>query len=104
MPRRDNARSIRSHIPRALALTSSGVTPTRARVGVTPELVKARARGMWERMLRALSRRGISPEGYAQISGRSEPQTLADLEPEAEQALRREAVLTAIVAAEGVTI
>ncbi len=76
----------------------------RARVGVTPELVKARAREMWERMLRALSRRGISPEGYAQISGRSEPQTLADLEPEAEQALRREAVLTAIVAAEGVTI
>jgi trigger factor len=76
----------------------------RARVGVTPELVKARAREMWERMLRALSRRGISPEGYAQVSGRSEQETLAELEPDAEQALRREAVLTAIVAAEGITV
>ena len=43
-----------------------------ARVGLTPELVKARAQEMWERMLHSLSHRGISREAYLQIAGRSE--------------------------------
>src|ERR1700677_5078859 len=73
-----------------------------ARVAVTPELVKARAREMWERMLHSLSHRGISREAYLQLIGREEPDILTEMEPEAEIALRREAVITAIVAAEGV--
>ena len=76
----------------------------RAQAAVTPELIKARAREMWERMLRALSARGISPEAYARVSGRGEQEALAEIEPDAEQALRREAVLAAIVAAEGITV
>ncbi len=74
-----------------------------ARVGLTPELAKARAQEMWERMLHSLSHRGISREAYLQIAGRSEDQILAEMQPEAEQALRREAVLTAVVAAEGIS-
>jgi trigger factor len=74
-----------------------------ARVGVTPELVAARAREMWERMLHSLSHRGISREAYLQIVGREESAILAEMEPEAELALRREAVITAIVAAEGIS-
>ncbi len=74
-----------------------------ARVQVTPELVSARAREMWERMLHSLSHRGISREAYLQISGREEGDILEEMAPEAEQALRREAVITAIVAAEGIS-
>ncbi len=73
-----------------------------ARVAVTPELVKARAREMWERMLHSLSHRGIQREAYLQIVGREESDILAEMEPEAELALRREAVITAVVAAEGI--
>jgi trigger factor len=73
-----------------------------SRVAVTPELVKARAREMWERMLHSLSHRGISREAYLQLIGRDEAEILAEMEPEAEIALRREAVITAIVIAEGV--
>jgi trigger factor len=73
-----------------------------ARVAVTPELVKARAREMWERMLHSLSHRGITREAYLQITGRQEEEILAEMEPEAELALRREAVITAVVAAEGI--
>jgi trigger factor len=73
-----------------------------ARVPVTPELVTARAREMWERMLHSLSHRGISREAYLQIVGRQEADVLSEMEPEAELALRREAVITAVVAAEGV--
>ncbi len=75
----------------------------RARVGLTPELIKARAHEMWERMLHSLSHRGISREAYLQIVGREQQEILAEMEPEAERALRREAVLTAVVAAEGIS-
>jgi trigger factor len=75
----------------------------KARVGLTPELVKARAQEMWERMLHSLSHRGISREAYLQIAAREEPEILAEMEPDAELALRREAVLTAVVAAEGIS-
>jgi trigger factor len=74
-----------------------------ATVAVTPELVTARAREMWERMIHSLSHRGISREAYLQITGRTEEEILAEMEPEAELGLRREAVLTAVVAAEGIT-
>jgi trigger factor len=74
-----------------------------AQVEVTPELVSARAREMWERMLHSLSHRGISREAYLQIVGRDEADVLKEMEPEADLALRREAVITAIVAAEGIS-
>jgi trigger factor len=73
-----------------------------AEVQLTPELIKARAREMWERMLHSLSHRGISREAYLQIVSRDEADILSEMEPEAEMALRREAVITAIVAAEGI--
>ena len=71
-----------------------------ARIEVPAELVKARAQEMWERMLHSLSHRGLSREAYLQIVGKPEQEILAETEPEAEQALRREAVITAVVAAE----
>ncbi len=72
----------------------------RAQVPVTPALTEARAKEMWERMLHSLSHRGISRETYLQIAAREEAEILADMQPDAEQALRREAVVSAIVAAE----
>jgi trigger factor len=71
-----------------------------ATVQTPPALVQARAQEMWERMLHSLSHRGITREAYLQIDGRAEEDILAELLPDAEQALRREAVLTAVVAAE----
>jgi trigger factor len=73
-----------------------------AQVAVTPELAQARAREMWERLLHSLSHRGISREAYLQITGRQEDKVLTEMQPEAELALRREAVITAVVAAEGI--
>jgi trigger factor len=74
-----------------------------ATVPVTPQLVESRAREMWERMLHSLSHRGITREAYLQIAGREEPEVLAEMQGDAEQALRREAVLTAIVDAERIS-
>jgi len=69
----------------------------------TPEaLVQAKAKEMWDRMLHTLSHRGISREAYLKITGREEEDLVAELEPEAAQSLRREAVIAAIVVAEGI--
>jgi trigger factor len=74
-----------------------------ASVQTPPALVAARAQEMWERMLHSLSHRGITREAYLQIDGRPEQEILAELLPDAEQALRREALITAVVAAEGIS-
>jgi trigger factor len=74
-----------------------------ARIELTDELVKARASEMWERMLHSLAHRGVSREAYLKLSGREEEQILSKLEQDAERALRREALISAIVEAEGIS-
>ncbi|HEX3511405.1 MAG TPA: trigger factor [Solirubrobacteraceae bacterium] len=73
-----------------------------AEIPITPELTAARAKEMWGRMLHSLAHRGISREAYLQITGREEQAAVAELGAEAETALRREALITAVVAAENI--
>lgn len=71
-----------------------------AQVDVPDALVEARAGELWDQMLHTLRHRGLSKEAYLQISGRSEQEILEEAKPDAERALKREAVLAAVVAAE----
>ena len=73
-----------------------------AKVDVPAGLVEARARELLDRMLHRLSHQGISREMYLQISGQSEEELVAESSEEAEKSLKREAVLAAIVEAEGI--
>ena len=71
-----------------------------ATIEVPDQLVHARAHELVEQTLTTLARQGISKETYLQIAGKDEHALSEDAEPEAAAALRREAVLAAIVAAE----
>ncbi len=73
-----------------------------ATVTVPDALVEARAVELWDQMLHSLSHRGLSKEAYLQISGRTETEILDEAKPDAKRALEREAVLAAVVAAEGI--
>jgi len=73
-----------------------------AQVEVPDTLIEARAAELLDRMLHALSHQGITKEAYLTIAGKTEPEVVADNMPEAEQQLRREAVLAAIIEAEGI--
>jgi trigger factor len=73
-----------------------------ATIEIPDALVTARARELWEQMLHSLSHRGITKEAYLQIAGQAEDELLAEAKPDAEKALRREAVLAAVVEAEGI--
>lgn len=75
-----------------------------ATVEVPDTLVEGRAKELWERMLHQLSHQGISKEMYLQLSNRTEEDLLAEARPDAEQQLRREAVLKAVVEAEKIEV
>ncbi|MGH2780679.1 MAG: trigger factor [Thermoleophilaceae bacterium] len=73
-----------------------------ARVDIPHELVHAKAHEMWHRTARRLAAQGVDPRRYLEMSGKDEEQLVTDAEPDAELALEREAVLAAIVEAEGI--
>ena len=71
-----------------------------AEVEVPDKLVHARAHELLEDTWAMLARQGISKESYLRFSGRDEETLAHEAEPEAAAALKREAVLAAIVEAE----
>jgi trigger factor len=71
-----------------------------AQVDLPDKLVHAQAHELLEQTLSSLAARGISREAYVQIAGKDEETLAHEAEPEAAQALRREAVLAAVVEAE----
>src|SRR5919108_434784 len=75
-----------------------------ARIELPNELVHARAHEMWERLERSLSARGVNPQTYLQMQGKSREEMITDVESDAERALRREATLAAVADAEGIEV
>jgi trigger factor len=73
-----------------------------ATVDVPDSLVQARAHELYHQMVHSLSHQGISEEAYLRIAGKDHDQMVDEAKPDAEKALRREAVLAAIVEAEGI--
>jgi trigger factor len=73
-----------------------------AGIEVPEKLVHARAHELLEETMSALARQGISKEAYLRIAGKDEETLAHEAEPEAERALKREAVLAAVVAAESI--
>jgi trigger factor len=73
-----------------------------AKLDLPDALVEARAREQWDQMLHSLSHQGISRDAYLRIANQDEDEIVERAKPDAEQALRREAVLAAIIDAEGI--
>ena len=69
-------------------------------VELPDKLVHARAHEMLEQTFSALARQGIGKDTYLKIAGKDEEELAHEAEPEAAAALRREAVLAAVVEAE----
>lgn len=75
-----------------------------ATVDVPDELVVARATERWERMERQLAQRGMDPNQFLQMQGKSRDELIEETKPDAEKELKREAVVTAIAEAEGIEV
>lgn len=71
-----------------------------ATIELPDQLVHARAHEVVHQTMNALTRQGISKETYLRIAGKDEESLAHDAEPDAATALRREAVLAAVIVAE----
>jgi trigger factor len=75
-----------------------------AELDIPHDLVHAKAHEMWHRTARRLASQGIEPQQYLQLTGKTEEELVGEAEGDAETALRREAVLAAIVDQEGIEV
>jgi trigger factor len=75
-----------------------------AKIEVPHELVHSKAHEMWHRTARRLAAQGMNPEQYLAMTGKTEEELVVESESDAETALKREAVLAAIVEAEGIEV
>ena len=73
-----------------------------AQIELPEKLIHARAHELLEQTFSALARQGISKDTYLKIAGKDEETLAHEAEPDAAAALRREAVLAAVVAAEDI--
>src|SRR5260221_6304646 len=71
---------------------------------VPAELVAARATERWERVERQLASRGMDPNAYLQMQGKTREELIEESKPDAERELKREAVVTAIAEAEEIEV
>jgi len=76
----------------------------KAKIQVPKELVHSKAHEMWHRTARRLAAQGVNPEQYLAMTGKDEEELVVESEPEAETALKREAVLAAVVEVEGIEV
>ena len=82
---------------RVAAVDAAAETAT---VELPDDLATARAAERWERVERQLAARGMSPDAYLQMQGKTREEILEESRPDAERELKREAVLAAIAEAE----
>jgi len=75
-----------------------------ATVDVPDELATARAEERWERMERQLAGRGMDPNAFLQMQGKTREELIAETKEDAEKELKREAVVTAIAEAEAIEV
>jgi trigger factor len=75
-----------------------------ATVDVPAELVTARATERWERMERQLAQRGMDPNAFLQMQGKTRDELIEESKPDAERELKREAVVTAVAEAEAIEV
>lgn len=73
-------------------------------VDVPPDLVTGRATERWERMERQLAQRGMDPNTFLQMQGKTREELIEETKPDAEKELKREAVVTAIAEAEEIEV
>ena len=89
-----------SRIEQDFRVAAIDAAAEQATVDLPDELVADRAAERWGRVERQLAARGMTPDSYLQMQGKTREEVIEESKPDAAQELRREAVLAAIVEAE----
>jgi trigger factor len=98
------AEVVDSRIEQDFRIAAIDAAADNAAVALPDDLVAARATERWERVERQLGARGMSPDAYLQMQGKTRDEVIEESRPDAERELRREAVLAAIADAERIEV
>ena len=98
------AEAVGQRIEQDFRIAAIDAAVEKATVDLPDELATARAAERWERVERQLASRGMDPNAYLQMQGKTRDEVIAEAKPDAEQELKREAVLTAIAEAEDIEV
>src|SRR6202000_2810224 len=88
----------------ALRISAVDAAVESATVPIPDDIVTARATERWERMERQLAQQGMGPNMFLQMRGKARAELIAESKDDAEKELKREAVVTAIAAAEAIEV
>ena len=75
-----------------------------SKVEVPAEILTGRAAERWERVERQIAAQGLDPAAYLRMQGKTREEIIEESKPDAEQELKREAVLSAIADVEGIDV
>ncbi len=100
--RKKLAEVVDSRIEQDFRVAAIDAAADQATIELPDELVADRAAERWGRVERQLAGRGMSPDSYLQMQGKTRDEVIEETKPDAERELRREAVLAAIVEAEDI--
>ncbi len=98
------AEAVGERIEQDFRMAAIDAAVEKATVELPDELATARSTERWERVERQIASRGMDPNAYLQMQGKTRDEVIAEAKPDAEQELKREAVLTAIAEAESIEV
>lgn len=75
-----------------------------AKIDVPQGHIHSRAHELWHELANSLMRRGIDPNAYLQAMGQGEHDFIVSAEGDAEQTIRREATIAALIETQGVEV
>jgi trigger factor len=75
-----------------------------AKIDIPHGHIHSRAHELWHELANSLMRRGIDPNAYLQAMGQGEHEFIESAEGDAEQTIRREATIAALIESQGVTV
>ena len=73
-------------------------------VGIPEDILRARGEERWERVERQMASQGMNPDTYLQMQGKTREEIIEESLDDADQEIRREAVLVAVADAEGIEV
>jgi trigger factor len=98
------AQALNSRAEEDFRIAAIDAAVAQATVEAPDDLVTARAAERWERMERQLAQSGMDPNAFLQMQGKTREELIEESKEDAEKELKREAVVTAIAAAEEIEV
>jgi trigger factor len=96
--------SVTERIEQEFRVAAVDAAVANATVDLPEEIARARGQERWERVERQMAGQGMNPDTYLQMQGKTRDEIIDESLPDAEQEIRREAVLVAVADAEGIEV